>query len=472
MSQLSENRFSDDSATAVGGREAPKKERIFPLHLTSFENYMLMDDRPRHPMTFIVQMEFSGALNQGAMEAAIPLALSRHPLLTAVIGPGKQGKDCWVAAKNSYPQVYFGPLDQPLEFADTEYIDLRREIGLRLFFRFDERKVVITGQFHHSSCDGIGSYQFLGDLLYFYALRTGGEPMPPLPELDAKELRGRGRLSYDMNDFRLPNGQLQRTWGEALKHLFRWNIYLRPPRRKPNTFVRPFPAIESHVFEKGEYKALRLVAQNRGQIINDLLLEELFQTLWQWRRDFDPFSFRRYVCVMMPLNLREEQSGRPLSVCNVVGHSFLRYSRRQMRDPASFRRQLAQELLQFKAARRKIPFMHMMAGGQYFYPKMLKLSLKIKRSLATAILSNTGDPTRQFYVEFPREDGRVRCGNLLLEDVSGVPPLRPGTNVTVSIFTYRRELKICMRCDPNQFSAADTRLLLDRYAANLRSQLL
>ena len=83
--------------------------------------------------------------------------------------------------------------------------------------------------------------------------------------------------------------------------------------------------------------------------------------------------------------------------------------------------------------------------------------------MTTAILSNTGDPTKQFYAQLPKEGQVLRCGNLLLEDVAGVPPLRPGTSVTISIFTYRRELKICMRCDPNQFSEQDTQQLLDTY---------
>ena len=133
------------------------------------------------------------------------------------------------------------------------------------------------------------------------------------------------------------------------------------------------------------------------------------------------------------------------------------------KDMERFRQGLNGELLELKHNRQKIKFMHMLAGGQFFYPRTLKASLKYKRSLTTAILSNTGDPTKQFYAQLPKEGQVLRCGNLLLEDVAGVPPLRPGTSVTISIFTYRRELKICMRCDPNQFSEQDTQQLLDAY---------
>ena len=83
----------------------PQKLKLFPLHLTSFEHYMVVDDRPRYPMTFIVQLELSGELQSASFDDAIEKALKRHPLLTAVVGPGKSGKDCWIAAPHLRPYV-------------------------------------------------------------------------------------------------------------------------------------------------------------------------------------------------------------------------------------------------------------------------------------------------------------------------------------------------------------------------------
>ncbi len=62
-------------------------KRVFPLHLTPFENYMVADDRPEYPMTFIVEFEFDGQLDPPAFEAAIDDALQRHPLLRASSNP-------------------------------------------------------------------------------------------------------------------------------------------------------------------------------------------------------------------------------------------------------------------------------------------------------------------------------------------------------------------------------------------------
>ena len=84
-------------------------------------------------------------------------------------------------------------------------------------------------------------------------------------------------------------------------------------------------------------------------------------------------------------------------------------------------------------------------------------------------MSNIGDPTRRFAAKLPRKDGRVVAGNLLLDDITGVPPLRPHTRATFSVFAYRRKLTISLRCDDKYFSDEDTIRLLETYARHLRN---
>ena len=459
----------EDKVAKPASPPKKKKVRLFPLHMTSFEHYMFVDDRPLYPMTFIVQLEFSGTLDRDAFESAVVSALERHHLLGALIGPGKGGKDCWIKNPDPKPLIDWGDLHDGIRFPDGEHINLRKEIGLRIFVRHDDSRAVVTTQFHHAVCDGIGSYQYLGDLLYEYAVATGETEIAAPTELPVQRLKERGRVSYDMNNFRKPDGSLQSTWDEALKFLRMTNVSLKPDQKKPAGFRAEFPGICSFEFDKVEYKELRLKAQTNGQIINDFLVEKLFRTLSQWEGRSNWFQQRRHVCVMMPMNLREPSDGN-ISACNAVSQSFVRYKRTLLNDEIRFRNSLGNELLKLKHDRTRIRFMHMIAGGHYFYPKILQASLNFKKSLATAILSNTGDPTKQFLTSFPKEKGLLRCGNLILEDLSGVPPMRPGTNATISIFTYRRVLKICLRCDPNQFSTSDTEKLLDLYIANIREQ--
>ncbi len=430
---------------------------------------MFADDRPNYPMAFVVELTLTGQIRKHAFEDAVRAALQRHPLLTAMIGPGKGGKDCWVEAANTEPFIRWRRLGGPIEFPTGEYIDLRNEVGLRIFVGRDDEQAVVTAQFHHAVCDGIGSYQFLGDVLYEYAQRSSENALPPLPESDPKRLRARSQASYNINNFRLESGKYQRTWDIALKHLMRQNIVLKSASDEINP-SNPYPGIKSYVFEKDAYKELRLLAQSRGQVLNDMLVEKLFETLHQWNRRQSYWRRKKHACIMMPMNLREVDDN-DISACNIVAHAFLRRTEKELADKQQFRQKLASDLLHLKASRHKIRFMHMIAGGHYIYPRILKWSLDWKRNLATAVLSNTGDPTKQFLADFPRLAGAVQVGNLVLEDIAGVPPLRPGTNATISIFTYRRRLKICLRCDPQQFSELDTHHMLNSYIANLTSDL-
>ena len=78
-----------------------------------------------------------------------------------------------------------------------------------------------------------------------------------------------------------------------------------------------------------------------------------------------------------------------------------------------------------------------------------------------------GDPTRRFLATFPRQGGKLVAGNLVLDHMVGVSPLRPQTRAAVSIVSLYRELHINVRCDPHVMSTGDARAFLDLYGARL-----
>ena len=96
-------------------------------------------------------------------------------------------------------------------------------------------------------------------------------------------------------------------------------------------------------------------------------------------------------------------------------------------------------------------------------PKVLHYLLRRDRCIASVILSNIGEPSRRFTAKLPRKKGKVVCGNLVLEHISGVPPLRSRSHATWAVFTYAREMTISLRCDPFRFTKADTEALLENY---------
>ena len=68
---------------------------MFPQPLTCFEEYMLHDDRPSHPMAGIFRLRLSGRLDRGAFEAALANAVQRHPLLRATVDRKRGKRPTW-----------------------------------------------------------------------------------------------------------------------------------------------------------------------------------------------------------------------------------------------------------------------------------------------------------------------------------------------------------------------------------------
>jgi hypothetical protein len=459
----------------------PKKTpRLFPLYLTPFEEYMLWDDRTDYPMTFVVKMEFEGTVDREAISLALPKALKRHPLLQAIVRPAKGNRDCWVAAPNPEVEISWGMLDQPLELPRGEAIDLRSEVGLRVWIRSGQdangsERCVITTQFHHATCDGIGAYQLLGDWLWYYAEAVGEPNESPLPPLDPLQLRMRVKASYNIERYRDGSGKVMYDRPEAYRMALKTMQSLSS--RKPfESAASPsdlpseplFPGLCDFEFDKQLYKQLRHAAEARGQSTNELLIQQLLVSLDSWN-ELQGHRHRGQFCIMMPMDLREAET-RLSTAANLVTYALIRRDRSECKDSPALINSLSQELLKLKHTRHCTPFMNTIAFLTRL-PTWLKRGFAGRRRMATAIVSNTGDPTKRFSISFPSEKGLLKAGNLLMTDINGVPPMRNGTRLTISVFTYRRVLKICLRCDPKHFSVADSREFLKHYVSSIEGLL-
>jgi hypothetical protein len=70
--------------------------------------------------------------------------------------------------------------------------------------------------------------------------------------------------------------------------------------------------------------------------------------------------------------------------------------------------------------------------------------------------------------QLPRRQRRIVCGDVLLEQVSGVPPIRPLTRASIAVITYAEEVTLCLQCDSNYFERAQASELLQIYIARLK----
>src|SRR5262249_45754254 len=140
------------------------------------------------------------------------------------------------------------------------------------------------------------------------------------------------------------------------------------------------------------------------------------------------------------------------------------------RDPRALLESIREQTQAIKSRRLGLYFIGELAlvGG---IPGGMRLLLAPRRSFATAVLTNVGDLTNRFGLPFPRRDGKLLVGNLVLESITGTPPLRPLTHLGVGILIYAGQLNVTLALDRHLFTREQARELLDRYVARIRQRL-
>lgn len=449
-----------------------QKQRLYPLHLTPFELYMLMDDSPEYSMSFQHGVELTGRLDRVAFEAAFADALSFHPLLTAIVRPAKRGMECWVQdSETQVALVYCSSAEEAFQDA-CGFIDLRQEPGLKVWVREEADRVFLTMQFHHSVCDGIGAHQFLGDWLYKYAELTGEKDLPPREIIAPDEIRERFKFTVDLRNFLDDQGNVRAEWAayDRLKQ-GSFQPLSNPSTSAPDSPRVSFPGFLTHTLSRDQNREIRALSMSHGASVHDWVLAQLFYLMRDWNEENGGSEASQAdFGVLLPLSLRGP-GFQPFAACNVVSYAIVGRAARDIDDGAEFLRGLGKEIDELKRQRSMSSFVNMLAAIR-LHPELLLDVVREKQVCrSTAVMSTTGDATNYFRTRLPLENGMVRCGNLRLETITGIPPLRSQTKIALSLSTNRRrEMQIGMRCDPHSFSAADTTGLLGRLVERLASR--
>ena len=426
---------------------------------------MFVDDSARHPMTFVVEFEFSGEINRDKFQHAIDESLRRHPMLRSFVQPAKSNRDCWVSTAQYDSQVSWLGFSDPWVVEGTgEYINLREEIGFRCFVRSNTSRAIVTFIFHHSCCDGIGAYQFIGDVLWFYA-DAHGAVQPELPELNEMDLKQRLRanVNFELVQDAQSSPKIQHAIVNPVAQVQSLDRNEDETAQSTAAAQDSFPAFATKTYGKKEFRELRLRAQKDGQTTNSRLLQSLLLAISSWNQKYSQSAHPNdLIAINMPMDLRRPEN--PIfSAVNLVTSAFVVRSAAEISKTGELERTLNEEILRLKHNRFQSEFMKMLlqwpldlneAKGEY----------DPDQCHSSAVFSNTGDPTKRFLVEMPRHQGKIHCGNLVLEDINGTPPLRQQTRVSISIFTYQRQLRICMRTDPEFFDLRSASKFLEHFS--------
>ena len=448
---------------------APAAAPLMPLEFTPFEYYYFLDDGPAYPTTFPVELHFSGKLDRERFHAALVATVEQHPLLSARVDDRRRVPR-WVEGELREPHLDWQGLGVPLAYPAGGALDLREQPALRTWVSAGDISAQVVFEFHHAACDGLAGLQFARDFLAIYRAVGGEAPdRAAVRSVDAELLRARGAIVGGAPRQVSVFTGLRDSW-YTLKVwsaiLFRAPQVLAAPERT-KTAARRNPLIfDIEVLSTEESAALRQAAKRQQVTTNDLLLRDLLLVLKQWNVDHHAGS-RGRLRINVPVNVRTRAEAA-MPVANRIGYGFVTTKISEIDDPQQLLDLVKGETGRIKDWKLALYFL----GGLAFarnLPGVLPWAMRRRRSFATAVLSNVGrfvaDPTNR------DRDARWTCGDLTLDWIGGVPPVRELTRAAAIVIDYAGRTSLCLRTDPHYFDAVSSRKLLDALAARVRHTL-
>ncbi|MBI5684263.1 MAG: hypothetical protein HZC54_04215 [Verrucomicrobia bacterium] len=444
---------------------------LFPLKLNVFERYMLADDRPTSPMSFFVRVLFSGAFDKAAFVAALEAALQRHPLLHARLTGRRAGDLAWVASPKLLPWFDLSNEGVPMLFPSGFRLDLRRENGLRVWIRHGDDRGEIRFQFHHACCDGVAANQFIADVLCAYDWKQRGlaDGAPAFRPLDVETLRRRDRLGARQQN-RLLRG-LVAAWG-ALVRLPHFFLTRPTPLHAPgdangdgtdvhDTLV---PDLLTWRFDTTQLDNLLVTAKESGVTLNDLMIRDFFLAMRAWNNHHSG-GRGTFLRILIPFNLRGPEHDR-LPVTNVMGMINIdrRFEQLARSNPEALLDGIRSETRFLKRSRLPAAFIHAMAVSEKAMGSLERI-FRTDRCLTTAVLSNLG----RIFTDTPlrRHGGKLLAGGLVVEAVDTAPPVRTGSGISCTLYTYASQMSLTLLYDRRCFSSTVAVQLLKRLVAQI-----
>ncbi len=436
-----------------------------PLPLAPFEEYMLFDDPPTHPMSFFIRLKLTGHCNASVLDTALRQVLSRHPLLSATAQKVSGNRFDWHPLDTSTASVHWETESADSDETHPAYLDLSKRSGLEVFGSQTEGATELLFQFHHACCDALGGLELIEDVLVDYANDISD---PPLPELQASSgkcpLRNRAKFGLTRWDlFRIAPKQLVGLLG-ARKFLVHTPAPLIPvePANLKLPLPKQYPTSVQHQFSSDETQAIITAAKASRTTVNNLLASDLFISIQQFREQQRIAHPCRWIRLSVPVNLR-----RPGAECdsavNTVSMVFLDRRPKVIKNRNHLLATIHREMSCIKKLDLGLTF---------------PLSLRLLKPLGvvtrmtddeqcrcTAVLSNLLRPLADSCL--PRQGEKIIVGNLQLDEICLLPPVRPKTISAFGVLTYAGRLGVTQHYDSRAISTNDAQQLLNIYVEQI-----
>ncbi len=408
-------------------------ESLFPLPLSDFEFYMLMDDRPAYPMVFVMMATVHGPLLESQFRSAFVELFQSHPLLSCRVQKLSDRGWCWTQIEDP------GMADRCMSWLDVQSDQLHSQsptirsiaieeqpgIFLEVHRASNEARVVM--HLHHCCSDGIGGLQLMGELFGRYGQKTT-EPNARSPEVETFfPDRLRLREDYDVSDgaAKRQKKSLGRILGKIGRLMFRSPVTIGAPDSKADIGRDSAPAafIQSRILPRPIYRSLRAAAAEKGVSVNDLLLAEMILLIREWNlRAGFPLN-RRWIRLAVPVSMRSVKHER-MPCTNIVSYALITRNEEDCRDELSLLQSIHQQTSDVLFNREGIVCLKLFRVLRKI-PGAMKAFLRSKSVFSTMVLANVGDVRKRAGGRFPLDHGRWVAGNVIVDQIYGVAPIRP-----------------------------------------------
>ncbi|MCP4169949.1 MAG: hypothetical protein GY758_04145 [Fuerstiella sp.] len=437
---------------------------IFPLTLSNFEHYAFCDDSPEYPMVIVLRTPFEGTLDESAFESALRETLVDNPLLRAVIDEsGWRMK--WRLLKDHEPSITIVRCDRefPPVNCRSRWINLAQQSGVVFDLRLCATRGVLISHFHHACTDGIGAIRFLGDVFARYGQLTvaSEDDRPTVRRPDPNVLLKRGSLHMPDNR----SAPILHTLLETCRLLFRKSYRFLRQSPLPVTNEDGENIVHTEVLSRATVKQLKKWAAARGVSTNDLCLMVSLQQMADWTATDPTARPNDLFRILMPVSMRTPDHDE-ISAANVVSYVFHSYRRRQIRHTESLLAAIHHKSHQMLNRNEGAAMLRGFALTRWI-PGLFDLSRKLQPDFASAVVTNVGEVRRLFENRFPLKQGKAVAGNVIIQSIDGVAPVRSNTNVTIAFGTYGGELFVHLNRNTRLFSKAEAEKLLAKLADRL-----
>ncbi|MCH2178205.1 MAG: hypothetical protein MK106_05305 [Mariniblastus sp.] len=437
-------------------------EGIFPLPLTSMEQFHLLDEHPEYSNSTFAKFELEGMIDPIFAQKALDLAVQRHPILNARI-QCKGRKRWWVWVPDSRLTTDWSR--QGLDHGPSRTFDMAQEPGVHVYAGISPTSTLVLFHGHHSTCDGLGGIQFTTDWLRIYDnLVRHREPLEGLPVLAPKMLLRRNHLRLFSKRY------LQHLWKQpiglfgAAKFIFRKIRPLYPvPQEREGWNGVTQPAIIGQWVESTVTARLRQQALEQNVTFNSLVMTEFFLCLQDWRKVEMGQDGRDWIRLIVPMSIRDISDRRQTAINRATVVQVDRCGR-DFEEPVRLLARLDREMEIIRHWQLGKIF-NLAIRAMAVIPGMLARSARNQKCRGTAVYTNLSEPVGRLGLT-PNGDS-VEVGHMRLKSFDYVGPIRRGTPIYVSIQKHLERIRISMHYDPRIIDAEQARELLSRFRNRL-----